>query len=85
MSMQVVEAKPWQQYADEGKTLLAQFGDYDVIRDGDQEPTSSEDYEMAKMAAYAPAMYALIQSVASDNGPRAVIARTLLEGIHRDG
>ena len=85
MSMQVVEAKPWQQYADEGKTLLAQFGNYDVVRDGDEEPTSAEDYELAKMAAYSPAMFALLESVASDNGPRSVIARTLLEGIRRDG
>ena len=83
MKMEVVEARPWQEYEAQGQTLVAQFGGYNLVRDGDQEPTSSEDYEMAKMAAYGPAMYALIRSVASDKGPRAMVARTLLEELHR--
>ena len=81
MTMEVVEARPWQEYADQGKTLLAQFGGYDLVREGTEEPTSAEDYALAKMAAKAPAMHWILVAVAAGSDSNAVRARELLREI----
>ena len=81
MGMQVVQARPWADYEAEGKTLLAQFGDYDVIRDGDQEPSAAEDYALARMAASAPHMHRILLAVAAGDDGIADRARDLLREI----
>ena len=81
MKMQVLKARNWQEYEAEGKTLLAQFGDYDLVRDGTEEVTDAEDYAMARMASRAPDMYQILVKVAFSDSDHAGKAHALLMDI----
>ena len=82
MSLYVVAARRWQEYELESKTLVAQFGNYDLIRDGLHEVTDAEDYELANLVAYASKMHQALVTISKGKDHGAVVARALLKDIH---